>query len=364
MADKLAHMFNPEWYRKLGAEIKKVYPAFGEKDFLKACLEDLDEKALNERMRQTSICLNTFLPLEFPAVIALMKRVIVVMPGGYTNLVFPDFVGLYGQRHFEESMLALEFFTKYGSSEFAIRQFLKRDFDRTISVMYTWAKDKDPHVRRLASEGSRPRLPWSFKLERVFEQPAITRNILDALRDDHELYVRKSVANHLNDISKFDPRYMLKLCSSWDANNPRTAWIIRHASRTLIKKGHQGSLSALNFEKAPRFSLEQFKFSPLKVRIGEKIGFSFEMFSKKKHSQKLAIDYRIHYCKQSGSSVKTFKLRECELQPGARLKVSKEHAFADLSTRRHYPGKHLFELQVNGRIVQSIPFILQPIRNS
>jgi 3-methyladenine DNA glycosylase AlkC len=358
MADKLSDMFNPTWFRLLASQVKKVYPGFDEKGFLKACMKDLDNMSLNQRMRHASVCLKEFKPLHFTETIHLLKKVIVNMPRGYTNLVFPDFVGLYGQGHFDVSMDALAFFTKYGSSEFAIREFLKSDFEKTMKVMRGWAYDEDLHVRRLASEGSRPRLPWSFKLDRVIADPSLTKPILSALKADPELYVRKSVANHLNDISKIDPAYMLKLCATWEAKNPRTAWIIRHASRTLIKKGHQGSLMALNFEKAPKFKLQQAKLSPLKVKIGGKIVFSCHLQSEKKRPQKLAVDYRIHFCRKNGTSIKTFKLKEFDLKPGTGVIIKKEHSLADLSTRRHYPGEHIFELQVNGKVTHRVPFRL------
>ena len=151
---------------------------------------------------------------------------------------------------------------------------------------------------------------------------------------------------------------MLALCASWNASEPRTAWIIRHASRTLIKKGHQGSLMALNFEKSPKFTLLDMKLSPAKVKIGGLVVFSFKLRSAKKSPQKLAVDYRIHYCRKNGTTVKTFKLKEVELKPGTTLEFTKKHALADLSTRRHYPGEHFFELQVNGKTVHRAAFRL------
>jgi hypothetical protein len=192
----------------------------------------------------------------------------------------------------------------------------------------------------------------------VIAEPAVTRPILDALSADPELYVRKSVANHLNDLSKFDPAYMLALCSSWDRGDARTAWIIRHASRTLIKNGHEAALLALDFERLPKFRLQGVKVAPLKVKIGGNMQVAFGLFSAKNRTQKLAIDYRIHYCKSKGRTVKTFKLRECSLKAGGSVSVKKTISFADLSTRKHYPGGHLFELLINGKVGYSVSFRL------
>ena len=356
--EPLKEMFNEGWYKNLGSRLAEVDADFNSKKFVSGCCKNISELSLNQRLRRTSQVLRELLPASYARSVKILREVIPQMPGGYTNLVFPDFVSLYGHSHFNLSMDSLAYFTRFGSSEFAVREFLKNDFDNTIKVMYSWANDENHHVRRLASEGSRPRLPWSFKLDRVIQQPESTRPILDALRADPELYVRKSVANHLNDISKFDPAYMLRLCASWPATNERTAWIIRHANRTLIKKGHEGSLAALRFEKDPLFEVKKFRLSPPVLKIGSTLSFSFEMKGLKDHGQKLAVDFKIYYQKKNGVSAKTFKLKEFVLMPGVDEKLAKKQSFTDLSTRKHRPGRHLFELQVNGRTIIKEAFTL------
>jgi 3-methyladenine DNA glycosylase AlkC len=303
------------------------------------------------------VALGKHLPAGYEKAVGILQQVILHTPRGYTNLVFPDFVGLYGLNHFDTSMKALEHFTRFGSSEFAIREFLRRDFDRTMRVMKVWSKSADHHVRRLASEGCRPRLPWSFKLDRVIADPTLTLPILERLKNDPELYVRKSVANHLNDISRIDPDYFIELLSGWNRKNARIAWIIRHASRTLIKQGEPRALALLDFDMQPRFSLSHFT-APAKLRIGESLDFSFKLLSRKKSAQRLAIDYIVHYCRPGGSGKKTFKLRELELPAGEGVTVSTRRSFSDLSTRKHFPGKHVLEIQVNGKIAHRHVFRL------
>lgn len=357
--EPLKELFNKPFYTHFSQEIARADRNFNAKQFFEDVTENLDALELNQRLRNTSLVLKKHLPGSYKKSVDIMLKAIPHTKRGYTNLVFPDFVGLYGHDDFDLSMAALEQFTKSGSSEFAIREFLKRDFSKTIKVMQRWAKDKDHHVRRLASEGSRPRLPWSFKLDAVIKDPAITRSILEALKEDQELYVRKSVANHLNDISKENADYMLELVNGWDKTNPHTSWIIKHASRSLIKKGHAGSLSVFNFEKNVKVAVENFKLKSPEIKLGESLQFEFGLVSLKNTEQKLVIDYVIHYRKKSGElSPKVFKLKEIMLQPKQRALISKKQLFKDFTTRKHSAGEHLVEVQVNGIIMHSQPFKL------
>lgn len=357
--EPLKEMFNPAFYERLARQFAKADPRFDAPGFVKAVTRDLAPLSLNQRMRRTTEILKDHLPENYKQAIRIMEKVIPHTPRGYTNLLFPDFVGVYGRRDFDTSMQALKRFTTYGSSEFAIREFLKQDLEATLRIMKTWAGDPDPHVRRLASEGSRPRLPWSFHLEEIIRQPALTAPILQRLSADEALYVRKSVANHLNDISKDSPGFMLDLVGGWDKTHPSTAWIIKHACRTLIKKGHPGSLAVFDFEKNPRLRVEQLKADRRELRLGDTLRFSFALVSEKKTGQKLVVDYIIHYRKKSGElSPKVFKLKETGLRPGETLSLSKSQTIQDLSTRKHFPGEHRLEIQVNGKVLAGLDFTL------
>jgi len=355
--EPLKEMFNKNFYENFALQFSKADKNFNVKKFLKEVTKNMEDLSLNQRMRRTSEVLKTHLPGDFTKAVKIMEKVIPHMRGGYSNLVFPDFVGQYGHGDFDTSMEALKLFTTFGSSEFAIREFLKRDFNKTIKVMLTWSKDKNVHVRRLSSEGSRPRLPWSFKLDEVIKNPKSTRSILENLKSDDELYVRKSVANHLNDITKENADYMLELVNSWDKKNPHTAWIIKHASRTLIKKGHAGSLSVFDFEKNVKVKIENFKLDKPKLKLGESLKFEFDLISEKSSSQKLVVDYIIHYRKKSGElSAKVFKLKEVNLKPRETLSISKSQVFKDFTTRKHFAGKHELEIQVNGKALKKLSF--------
>lgn len=347
--EPLKEMFNQRFYEGFALEFQKVYKSFNRKKFLNEVTKNIEKLSLNQRLRNTSIVLYNHLPADFVSSVNIMMEVIPNTKKGYTNLVFPDYVSLYGLNHFKKSMEALKYFTQFGSSEFAIREFLKNDFNKTIKVMESWSKDKNYHVRRLASEGSRPRLPWSFKLDEVINTPSATKVILDNLKADEELYVRKSVANHLNDISKENADYMLDFISSWDISNQKTSWIIKHACRTLIKKGNSKTLLIFNYEKKPKISLENFTWNTSNVRLGETLSFQFDVVSKKNNRQKLVIDYIIHYKKATKEfSAKVFKLKDIVLAPKQRVSISKTQVFKDFSTRKHVSGTHILEIQING----------------
>ena len=351
MADALKEMFNKPFYTKLAIELNKADKHFHPDKFVKEVTSNLEQLSLNQRLRNTSVVLKKHLPDDYKKSVGILYKTIPHVDKGYTSLVFPDFVGMYGHGNFEVSMEALSYFTQFGSSEFAIREYLKRDFTKTIKVMHGWAEDKNPHVRRLASEGSRPRLPWSFKLDEVIKHPDHTLPILEKLKADPELYVKKSVANHLNDISKDNTDWMLKILTRWDKANAHTLWIVKHASRTLIKKGNKQSLSLFDFEKNVKAEVLHLKLDKSRLRLGDSLQFEFDVRSQKPKTQKLVIDYAIHYYKKTGVlSPKVFKLKEIQLPGNGTVHLVKKHRFQDFTTRKHYPGKHAIEILMNGRI--------------
>lgn len=349
--EPLKEMFNKKYYRQLAEALSEADKNFNAKKFLNDVTDNMEPLSLNQRLRNTSIQMKKHLPPNYRKSIDVLKKVATQMPKGYTALIYPDYIGLYGHDDRELSLDALSHFTSYGSSEFAIREYLKRDVKSTLKTMEKWAEHKSEHIRRLASEGCRPRLPWSFKLDAIIQDPTLTKNILQKLNADDSLYVRKSVANHLNDFSKDHPDYMLRLVSSWDKEHPHTAWIIKHACRTLIKKGNAKALKIFSFDKNVQVKLDQLNISKDKIKLGESLYFDFTLHSQGKKSQKLVVDYCIHYYKKTGTSPKVFKLKEIELKPGEKININKSQLFKDLTTRKHYSGKHVLEILVNGNVL-------------
>jgi 3-methyladenine DNA glycosylase AlkC len=360
MAEALKHMFDAARYRRIADDLAAVAPRFDRARFLAVTLDGLDERALMDRLRQTTLACAAALPGTYAEKLTVLRALAPRLGHNFVGIFLSDFVATHGLADFDLSLEALKFFTRFGSAEFAIRAFLERDLDRTLAVMTTWAADPDEHVRRLASEGSRPRLPWGRRLPALVRDPSPTFPILTRLAADPSLYVRKSVANHLNDISKDHPERMLALVESWDRDHAPTAWIARHAARTLIKNGHPRALRLVGVIGAARVKIAAFFVAPATLRLGETLTLTACVTSTAKQSQRLVIDYVVRYAKAGGrASAKVFKWTEAEVAPGATLTLTKRQTIRDFSTRRHHAGRHPVDLQVNGRIVASSDFTLR-----
>lgn len=251
---------------------------------------------------------------------------------------------------FDDGLKLLAQLTTRFTSEFAIRNFLNADLQRTLDAAMVWATDKDEAVRRLASEGTRPRLPWAKQVPAFRAQPAAAIGILDILYTDDSETVRRSVANHLNDISRADPELAVKTAQRWlarpDENTPR---LVRHAMRTLIKQAHTDALALMGFASVKGVSIDGPVVLTSVVAIGGDLVFEGVISNESPREARLAIDYVVHYRKANGSTApKVFKLSTKTLAAGESITIQKRHSFKPISTRKHYGGQHFVELQVNG----------------
>ncbi len=358
-APALKDWFDEARFRSVASLLAGLHPRFDRRRFLRLGLEGLDELSLMQRLRRMTEATRSALPLGYLDSLDVLHRLAPQLGHAFVAVYPPDFVGLYGRGHFDESMAALRFLTPYGSSEFAVREFLRDDLPRALSTMREWAEDPDEHVRRLASEGCRPRLPWSFRLAGLIEDPRPALSILEALRSDPSLYVRKSVANHLNDISRDHPEIVLDTLRRWDLDDPRSAWIARRGLRTLVKQGQRAALALLGAGEAARVRIDAFRVEPARIRLGEELGLALELVSTSPKPQRLVVDYLVHYARPSGlASEKVFKWKELELGPGESVKLAKRQTIRDFSTRRHHPGRHKVELQINGERLAEGEFVL------
>jgi 3-methyladenine DNA glycosylase AlkC len=347
--DELKHWFDRAFYTELAALLNAELPTLDRKAFIRDCCHNLNDRSLKERLLHTTQTVHNFLPGDLKHDLRILKPLAPKISNTFCGMFLPEYVELYGLHDFKTSMSALKYFTRYSSSEFAIRVFLRQDTKKTMNVMSNWATDENHHVRRLASEGCRPRLPWSFQLPEFIDNPEPLFPILNALKCDASLYVRKSVANNLNDISKDNPERMLALVEKWDPANTHTAWIIKHAARTLIKQGNVRSLSLFGFTKNPKIAVSTLHLSAKSLSLENDLTVSFSISSRAKKTQRLAVDYAVHYMKKNGkTSPKVFKLKELDLTPGQTIDISKKHAFKNFSTRTHYAGIHNIEILING----------------
>jgi 3-methyladenine DNA glycosylase AlkC len=251
---------------------------------------------------------------------------------------------------FDDGLALLSELTPRLTGEFAIRRFLAADLDRALAGILPWTRSDDEHVRRLASEGTRPFLPWAVRVAALTASPGKTVQVLDALRDDRSEYVRRSVANHLNDLSRQDAALVVQIAERWLREpDENTRWVVRHGLRTLVKRADSGALALLGFSDAA------VQVSPVSV-VDERVvlpgalEFSFTVTNRSDSAARLAIDYIVSYVKSSGAlAEKVFKLTTKDLDAGETVELRKRHAIHQMTTRVHYSGTHLIELQINGR---------------
>jgi 3-methyladenine DNA glycosylase AlkC len=358
-APLLKEIFNRARLDHFARETAAVYPAFDGERFLALTSQNLEALSIMQRLRQIALAYHAVLPGGFEKNIEILWALAPRIGHGFASITLPEYVALHGKDHFDLSMKALAYFTRFGSSEFAIRHFLQDDLARTLKVMEVWSLDDNEHVRRLASEGCRPRLPWSFQLKTLIADPSPVATILENLKSDPSLYVRKSVANHLNDITKDHPAWVFEKIADWDQQDVRTAWIMKQALRTLIKKGDARALHLFGAGHKPDVAVEAFSVTPSSLKLGGAVKIATSLRSTSPKPQKLLIDYAVHYVKKAGgTSKKVFKWKELTLAPGASAELSISRAIRDFTTRVHYAGKHPVELTVNGEVLAEGAFEL------
>lgn len=334
-------------------------PHFNRSAFLTAASVDLDALSIMERVHHIAGALYSALPADYAAALDVIGAMAPRLTHGFQAVAVTEYVARYGQHDFDRSMAALADLTRFGTAEFAIRPFLAQDTDRALATMARWTDSGDEHVRRLASEGARPRLPWAARVPALKADPTRAAHILEVLKADPSLYVRKSVANHLNDVAKDRPDWLLERLSRWPNDNAHTTWIIRHALRTLIKQGEPRALALIGVGHGAAVTVRDFAVDPPVVRLGERIAITAEISSTAAEDQPLVVDYRIHYARAGGkTAAKVFKWKTFGLAAGATASLRISQVIRDFSTRRHHPGRHTVELIVNGEMMGESGFEL------
>ena len=359
MAEPFKNFFNEKLVSELANAIIGVHKKFNKNKLLQLVFDnEWENRELKERMRHISMSLFSAFDMKFVDAIKILQKVADDFEG-FSSIIFADFVEVYGLDNFNESVSALEQFTKKSSSEFAVRPFIVKYPEKMMKQMYKWSKSSDHHVRRLSSEGCRPRLPWAMALPEFKNDPSPILPILETLKNDESEYVRKSVANNLNDISKDHPELVLKIAKEWLGKSKETDWVVKHACRTLLKKGNKEALGMFGVSKTIATEVLQLKMENEKIKIGETTSFSFDVKLKEKSAQKIRLEYKVHYVNGSGGiSQKIFKISEIELQSNEIKSYKKKISFKDLTIRKHFPGKHLLIIVVNGVDKKAITFTL------
>jgi len=383
MPEAFKNTINPTLVRAIGQHLARadarLQQGFDRAAFEARALPGLDALELKARVLQLADALVTTLPADVDAACTLMEAAL--GPAGRADSdgsdlgtlvtgdaglagwgVWPltEVVALIALDHPARGLQALHAMTQRMTAEFAIRPFIVRHPQLAFATLQRWLGDPSAHVRRLVSEGSRPRLPWGLRLQALVDDPAPTLPLLRALQDDPSEYVRRSVANHLNDIAKDHPA----LIARWLAEHlpaapvPRQK-LLKHACRTLIKQGDPAVLAAWGLGR-PFRGEARLQLTPDRAAVGGELQLALALQSRSPKPQRLVIDYAVHHVKANGSrSPKVFKGWTLELQGHEQRLLQRRHSLKPVTTRRYHAGLHTVDLRINGRVVADANFMLR-----
>lgn len=355
--EPLKNKYNTSYIDSLCHDIQNVYKTFDTKNFTKDIFDKTwQTKELKSRMRTISTALAIYLPQDY-------KKAIDILIKAYRqtdqtkmleNMIFQDFVEVYGLEYFDISMQALQVFTINSSSEFAVRQFILKYPTKTMKQMKIWAKNDIVDVRRLSSEGCRPRLPWAVALQSFKQNPKEVFEILEILKADNEKYVLRSVANNLNDISKDNPNLVLHFVKQNIDVSTNLDYVLKHGSRTLLKSGDKEILKLFGFDNTDN-TVDNFHCDD-KVKIGEKLNFSFDI--KSTHILgSLRIEYIIYFKLKNSKYGKKIYMISQKSHNTNKIHIKQNHHFKPISTRVYHKGTHKIEIVVNGEKTISKEFV-------
>ncbi|MCW8915360.1 MAG: DNA alkylation repair protein [Magnetovibrio sp.] len=363
MPEPFKNLFNPNMIALMASHLKRVWSQFDEPGFVAQATNNLEKLELKERANQIEQALEDQLPSSFSKAAPILVSSLHPEDDvdlrdtsmdehgirGWAILPMTQYVGKHGLDDFDLGLDVQKELTKRFSSEFGIRHFILQDQDRALATLSQWAKDQNYHVRRLVSEGSRPRLPWAMQLPELIKNPDPLFPILEQLKDDPKEYVRRSVANNLNDVAKDHPDQVAAIANQWmKGASPERKKLIRHACRTLVKQGHANTLSALGYKK-PQVTIEDFEVLTPKVQFGNKLEIELTLCSDSTVDQDLILDYVIHHQKANGTTTpKVFKWKTFCLKAGQSPTFQRSHPIKTVTTRTYYPGTHQVEIQLNG----------------
>ena len=367
MPEPLKNIFSRPLLQDFAQSVQYVWPLFDQKIFQDRVFDtDWEQLELKQRMRHIAQSLRAGLPDDYPAALEIVVKTtekLLAERGesmAFDHCFIPDFVEVYGTDDPGLSIPALEVITRWCSAEFAVRPFLLRYPERMYPQMLHWAEHGSAMVRRLASEGFRPRLPWGMGIPALKRDPSPVLPVLEKLKADPAETVRRSVANNLNDISKDHPALALEIAARWQGQSPETDRVVRHALRGLLKKGHADALARFGFgQEIGGIAVENLS-APDRLVIGGTLIFSFTVKNTAEQARQIRLEYGIDYLTGSGKiSSKVFKIKETTLAPGQSENIERRQRFTDFTTRKHYPGIHRLRILVNGKAAAEQEFQLE-----
>lgn len=369
MAELLKYIYNQTFFQTYSRALSAVIPDFDQSSFLAAFnTPHWESLELKQRMAYLAHITSKLLPSSFAekvtAIISLIGHLKTsgIRDQNLEYIFLADIITEHGLEDLETSISAIEKITQFVSFEFAGRAFIIHHPKEMMRQMLRWTSHKNENVRRFTSEGCRPRLPWGTKLVMFIKDPLPCIAILEKLIHDPSAYVRKSVANHLNDISKDHPELVVKFVKKWKGTSDNADWIVRHGSRTLLKNGNVEILSIFGTSKDIAFSIDDFKLEHKQLKQNELLPFTFSLTNLSQEQATFRIEYNIWYVKAGGQySKKIFKIAEKNIPAQAKVTFLKSHKFQDLTTRRHYSGTHKVSIVINGNESEARTFDLETI---
>lgn len=351
----LKDIYSPTFYNGLADILKSTLPSFNKKQFIDSIYQEgFEEKELKERMQHTTAVLHRFMPADYKQAVSLIEKTInALRKAGYKEalefIFFPDYISAYGLEDYNTSVKALEFVTQFITCEYAVRPFILKYGDMMLQQMLVWSLHKSEKVRRLASEGSRPRLPWAMAIPSLKKDPTPVLLILENLKQDPSETVRRSVANNLNDIAKDHPAIVIDIANRWKGISTETDAIIRHGCRTLLKQGIKEILHYYGLD-STHVALDDFRILTPKVSTGGSLEFTFSIRNNDSRAQTIRLEYGVHYLKQNGTLYrKVFKISEKTYAAGEQASITRKQSFRPITTRVFYPGKHQLSVIINGQ---------------
>ncbi|PCJ84532.1 MAG: DNA alkylation repair protein [Flavobacteriales bacterium] len=365
MSNLLKDIYSVPFYAQFSEVLSQTIPSFDKAEFKSLIFNDQFETyELKERMTHTAKILHHFLPTDFEHATHTIRRIIEnlrdvgIKEEVIEYMFFPEYIAMYGIHEYESSISAFEFITQFTSCEFAVRPYILKYEEKMLTQLLLWSKHENKKVRRLASEGSRPRLPWAMALPNFKTDPKPILPILNNLKHDACEVVRRSVANNLNDISKDNPQIVVEIAKKWKGINTEIDSIVKHGCRTLLKQGNTEILKLFGFDSS-HITLSNFKIITSKVSTGGELEFSFSVANKNESNRMVRLEYGLYYMKKNGQlSKKVFKISEREIKPNRTSKITKKHSFKPITTRKFYVGKHQLSIIVNGHENKTADFEL------
>lgn len=358
-------IYSLSFYENFSQAVAEVHPEFNKQKFIKAIYEgDFEKKEWKERMKHTTVVFRQFMPENFREAAVLIDKIIKNLKknksvnGGLEYIFFADYIEMYGLDDFENSAKAFLIITQFISCEFAVRPFILKYKEKMIDEITKWSLHENHHVRRLASEGSRPRLPWAMAIPFLKKDPSSILPILENLKNDPSEYVRRSVANNLNDIAKDNPHVVLEIASKWKGHTKETDGIIKHGCRTLLKQGHPEILSYYGL-KNTNIELSSFEIKTPTVKIGDYLQFHFHLNNKNEEPKTVRLEYAVYYKKAKGHlAKKVFKISEKIYLPNQLTKIERNQSFKLITTRVFHIGTHQLSIIINGKESDPLEFEL------